>query len=570
MADGEAALRQRRSRAEGLASASAELLLAAALSVLPLVWRAVVGAGRFPAGDAWAYERIFDTFHRTGDIVLVGWNDLTLVGVLPVTEWWVSLVGYGDYQLYLLGAFMGFVALLGLRDLVGSLGVRRRLLPIAVVGTYTGFVGIAGTYLADTFYFAGALWSVALAMRILTAPRLTRRTEVILAVVGALCAAYAFSVRQHAAATAVAVTFVLWTARRGRSVAWWCYASCFLALALPLYIWRRGLANGGSEMLVFAPRSSIAALYGALVTFALVPLPFLFGQPRRWLRTLPAAPYWCLVLIGLVAAPFSLTRPLLSEPSLVGELIEEGGTVKWVLAFGLLLTTPWSLRLACQALWSGLARPWDGRSKLTNLSLLLLLTGGLVVASSVVTAAYYTRYTLVSAALLVALLQVANELGADVRDHSSIAARPTTGRTAWLSVVGVLMAAFFAYWELDRSASSVPALTDAAAVAHCAGIPPEQIDGGFVWDGMHSTGVVDSSRQHVAPEDGLPPTENQSVFVEMNRRAVVLASPPEDLSGLAVFGPFHSGGILPGSRTELWLITRTEDAGAVAECAPSG
>ena len=49
---------------------------------------------------------------------------MSLVGMLPVADLWAHLLGFGPWQLHLLGAFVGFVALLGPRDSCAPSGRR--------------------------------------------------------------------------------------------------------------------------------------------------------------------------------------------------------------------------------------------------------------------------------------------------------------------------------------------------------------------------------------------------------------------------------------------------------------
>ncbi len=172
----------------------------AVLSLAPFLWRLLAGAGDLPAGDAWAYERIFDTYHATGHIRLVGWNDITLVGMIPVTSLWV-----------------------------------------------------AGTYLSDTFAIAGAVWAVALACRV-AHPRGSELPgwATVAAVIGAaLAASFGFLVRQQMFVAAVAAGWLLLGAGRGRALSrdrtmrFALFASVFLAVSIPIYLWRSGLEHGG-------------------------------------------------------------------------------------------------------------------------------------------------------------------------------------------------------------------------------------------------------------------------------------------------------------------------------------
>ena len=59
-----------------------------ALAVLAIVLSAAwwTGARRLPFSDDWAYLRMQDTLDRTGHIVGVGWNDVSLVGQLEATR----------------------------------------------------------------------------------------------------------------------------------------------------------------------------------------------------------------------------------------------------------------------------------------------------------------------------------------------------------------------------------------------------------------------------------------------------------------------------------------------------
>jgi hypothetical protein len=123
-------------------------------------------------------------------------------------------------------------------------------------------------------------------------------------------------------------------------------------------------------------------------------------------------------------------------------------------------------------------------------------------------------------------------------------------------------------WALDQSAAPVHGIEAAAEVAGCAGIPPDRLDAGFVWDGVHSTGIVDRESDAPVEDDGLPETIEQRTFPSMRRQAV-LVQDVDDARGLPVIGPFRSSGLLPGSSVAVWLVTTPAFADGAMRCAES-
>jgi hypothetical protein len=125
------------------------------------------------------------------------------------------------------------------------------------------------------------------------------------------------------------------------------------------------------------------------------------------------------------------------------------------------------------------------------------------------------------------------------------------------------------YSELDETVTLNQATAQAGEIASCLGIPPQQLDAGFFWDGMHYTGIASSRGTDPVP-DGLPPTINQQYFPEMQRSAVVVDERPEPTASAEVMGPLPSSGLLPWNHSVVWLVVlRSETTPAdLAACGP--
>ncbi len=528
-----------------------DALVAVACAFGPMLWRVLAGAGRWPAGDAWAYERIFRTFHHTGRVVLVGWNDINLIGMLPITELWVRVVGDGPHQLHLLGSVMGVVFLLGVRRMLSVVGVQRRTFPLAVAGLSVGFVGVSGTYLSDLFCMAAAMWGLAIAVGLAETPT-TERRAVVLSVIAALCLAYAFLIRQQALVPAIAAWSTLPRRRRRNSPAW-VFSAVYVVAVVPTYLWRRSLDHGGAETIGLHVRSAIEGWISLWVTLGLVGLPFVLrrtAEPRR--STVRIAMLATPILLMLAGTTIKAAGSLARGQSLAGELARLGGPLGWSAAAVVVAaaTLSWSRIL------SMLPLPRADPAYVLQRALFVLVTGeALIEAASGV---YFTRYSLCTTGVLVCLL---------ARHNAST--RQSSESVEWNapSVAVLLAVGFGAYFVVDLSLRWIGGAEQAAAVAECAGIDKADLDGGFVWNGVYTSGFVDSSDIGGAtPSDGLPATTEQSVFVGMRREAVLLSHLPADAGSYAVAGPFLSHGVLPGLDERTWLVARPTYATAINAC----
>lgn len=523
-----------------------EFGLIVVLSLAPFFWRVFANAGDLPAGDAWAYERIFDTFHSTGHIRLVGWNDITLLPMIPVTSLWVAIVGYGHNQIHLLGSVMCAVALLGLRSMLVTFGVARRLPALLLFGGFSGFVGIAGTYLSDPFASAGAIWAIALACRV-AYPRDGELPPwaMVAGVTGAaLAASFGFLVRQQMAVAALAAGWLLLgrrpISRDGKTRAA-LFTFVFVAVSAPLYLWRAGMEHGGQLAFelhlrgMAAGAESIFIAQGLLLFAALLWVEGLHPITKRGVAIITGV---TLVEFAALAASWSQVSP--AHP-LVSGIQEQygldGGAVALVAVLAA-ATTGWVWTARACLVWR------DGGVHLTDqsplrhpLAAVAILAMAIEATVIVIIGAYWTRYSLVTLAVTLVVL-----MSRPLRRSAAAAA---------ISIV-VLLAS---YWELDHSLTPIEAIKEAADITSCLGISPHHLDATFSWNGKHYTGIASVARGDLEP-DGLPSTHDRTTFPAMKRDAVLTRDNPGADDAWLLVGPISSSGLIPSTQQDWWLTVR--------------
>ena len=522
----------------------AEIGVIVLLSLAPFAWRKAVGGDHIPAADSWAYERIFATFHEQGTIRLVGWNDINLLGMLPVAEVWVAIFGYGRDQLHLLGSFMAAVALLGFNNLLSSLGVVQRVPALVLIGTFSGFVGVAGTFQSDAFALTGAIWAIALAVRLYVRrePRPAKRrvrwldNEITVATVAAVAAAYAFSVRQQAVAAGIGALLVCWNCRSRQPAAWKAFGITYVVLVAPFYLWRSGLANGGSVEIGLHPRSILAALQWNTVSLGLLLAPAVTWLALRFRRR--TAELSLLVLLGgalLVAGHTSRMRAP-QERGVMTEVWRHLGTPASTIPLLALFSFAasgwvWACR---EMLRERAASTTSNASALMARVMLICLAIELFVAF---TSTYFSRYSLLSG--MVAL--------------SWLFLRPIRQRALAIGLVALMCG--LSHWELDKTVAANGATERAGEIAACLGIPPERLDAGFFWDGMHYEGIA-AAQGGDHPGDGLPDSIDRAYYPEMQRDAVLVDRPAPYSDDQLQIGPLASSGLLPWNSKQFWLVVR--------------
>ena len=553
-----------------------ELVLIVVAAALPLLWRWQTGSLRLPAGDAWAYERIVQVFNSTGVLRGVGWNDITLVGVLVPAIPWLKVFGFGRLQLATLTCGFAVLALLAVRSMLSTIAApaRSRLLALASVAFFAGVVGTSGTFLVDLYAFAGAAWALAFTVKLLAAtstPFVAADTErptmhwvgrygPEMGMVGA--SLFAFSVRQQTAAIPFALLAYLLRTNypRRRLVA---LAAAFVVPAAIFYEWRSRLNGGGRIFYQLGLRAAAAGLFSMAIFLGVSVAPIAIAT-QRW-RKISANSRLRAFTLALGAAMF-MAALIPKTHNTVGHIrlistIDGWDAVLRVPTFALICATAalgiGSVLQAIGAeLWtSGLARrPWRtaAQPSLPSLPSLLAWVGTVAVVAemAVVTlsAWYDPRYSLVSMTCFAGLLL-----------HG-----PTV---VWRRGVGVITLAFVtlaSLVNLDHASVTVRAQFDAAAQLVCLGVPANHVDGGFIWNGL-VLGQADPRGPNKHPDDGFPENIDIQWYPTMRRDAFVSLDRPEPSEGLAVQPAVVVHGLLPGTRVTAYGVAR-----ASAVTAPDG
>lgn len=535
-----------------------EILVCAALAVAPFLWRLASGTRGLANDDTWAYQRIFANLVETGSLDLIDWNDISLVGMFPITRAWVAIVGDRPELLHLLGSVMAFVGLLALRSVMRTLAPAATLAAVVAYGLFAGFVFTSGTYMGDQFAVAGVLVTFALVIHLVV-----RETPPAIAALLLCCAviasAFAFSVRQQTVVGIALCVLILFLGPDRRRWDWLVLGLGFAAFAGPFYLWRWSLDDPGSTELTFNADQLGSGLVLTVVALSLSIAPYLVH--RDGIRVLTRWPIARVVGSVVAAAAVAAT-----EPS--GVLYDfmrragDGGLVVRVVA-GLLC---WNAVVTVAAgLWGRRPRPGDRLALVLAVVAVLSLIADLAII--VLSSAYYPRYSMVTLAIWLVALAI-SVLGGRVENERLV---PTDAATepgrgiAWalFAVVGI-----WVYWALDTEQVHLRIVLDVAEVTSCAGIPDAELDGGIVWVGQHTSEPAHAKFWEItAVDDGLPATQQQQLFAGQERRAVVTTAVPEPRDGTTIVGPFVGGGMLPGSEAERWLVVRDVDAEEVAKCA---
>lgn len=185
--------------------------------VPPVAIAAVTGSFGIPHNDDWSFIRSATTLHRTGDLRLVGWAQMTMVGQLYLVQPFLALgAGIGGMQamtvvLTLIGA--GAAYLLGRR--VG--GPRAGLVAAAVLLCCPLTPPLLVTFMTDLPALALSL--VALAVGVAGVVAAGRRGALLVAA-GLVFAFIGVAIRETAAPAAVGIVAALlvrWWTRRSRA-----------------------------------------------------------------------------------------------------------------------------------------------------------------------------------------------------------------------------------------------------------------------------------------------------------------------------------------------------------------
>lgn len=469
---------------------------------LPVASAIATGSIAIPHNDDWAFFRILFHLAETGDLQLVGWNEMMffgqLVWALPLA--WV--VGEN------LAAVTGANAVVSAVGLVLTYKLARRFVSDAAalvvtlsVGIFPGYITLVATFMTEPSAYAAQVGCLLLGLTAIGSKGRRRAVYIVAALVVGL---YGFSIREFALAGPVAVLvglLIVEVRSRRFPVLSVTGALAVATIAAALYTWRQSMGAGNSHFFGLQLGELLAVqLTQNLFTVAfglLVPLIFVAAR-RRW-RVRPAGAAAAAVVLALGA--FALTSSA-GEPTCClggsgsvfrGNLLTQRGPLgnqvlpgdRPTMPLGIWLIMSGAALAAAAVLVGGVverARSVAAWLRRPAPDVVVLVAFGVVTAGAIVFRAllggptfdrYLTPLVLVGAILLLR----------GVPD----------GPRARRSPVVVAAIAFIALLSMilvTAGHSYDAARWRAAEETVSSGIRPENVDGGFEWVGFHYDGVT--------------------------------------------------------------------------------
>lgn len=504
---------------------------------VPVVSAIVTGSITIPHNDDWAFFRILFDLAETGDLRLVGWNEMMFFGQLL---WALPLAWVAGENLAVITVANAIVSALGL---VLTYRLARRfvaddaaLVVTIAVGIFPGFIALVTTFMTEPTAYAAQVGSLLLGVTAIGARGRSRWTYLAAALVVGL---YAFSIREFAIAAPLAVlvgVFVTEARAKQFPAASLGGAAALIAVAASLYAWRQSLGAGnthffglqlGQLLYVQITQNFFTVMFGLLV-----PLIFVTARRQARLGITAFAAGAVVVALGVFALSSSAGEPtcclggngsvfrgnLLTQRGPLGNQVLPGDrptmpAALWLLMMGAGLTA--GVLVAGRAVGAAGALPRllrDVSAEVAVLASFAALTAGAIVFRAVLGGPTFDRYltplVLVGAILL--LRGVADEDGA----------RMPIGVTIAIAAVALVTLGFVAAGH-----SFDAARWDAAERAVAAGIAPGDVDGGFEWVGYHYGGITGEQ----APSRSIPHGPGYLyMFPAAGNCGVVASSPATD------------------------------------------
>ncbi|WP_138757886.1 hypothetical protein [Modestobacter altitudinis] len=457
------------------------------------------GAWGLPHNDDWAMLRIAQRLADTGEVRLVGWNRMSLVGQSVLGAGALRLTGGGVATLQALD--VGAAALLP----AVAYALLRRFSPPgrAVLGALT-LVGTCELWLLSTSFMTDVLAALLVLGSVLlgvAAVRAPGRRAARLLLIGAVgVGLWAFTVREGALAAPAAVLIAAVATRRDLRAPAWASAAVGVVAVVAFEWWRRSLA--GDDPPVLAVDLVATAAHGAEALFwtglVLSPLTLFLG---RWWRR---GRSWLAVGLagcGAVAVSQGLDRPLFPANYLsqrggysTAELGSRAVLVPDAVWAGVCGVAVVSAGVLVERLADRRSRPLAARADPAArvLSWFLALTVAGLLVQDLVGQTTYSRYLLALPPVLAVLVLQS------VPPAGTAAAPP---RLAWLGS-GALLAACCAVAVVLTAGTlrSDTARWTAAQDLFDAGVDPMSIAAGQEWSGWH-TAVAAAHAGRDAPGD---------------------------------------------------------------------
>jgi hypothetical protein len=468
---------------------------------LPLASAFATGAIDIPHNDDWAYSRIALDLAESGELRLVGWNQMSLIGHLV---WALPFLALFGESLQVLHVAQAVAAAAGI--VLSYLVVRRflrtslALVATALLAVFPGYALLSTTYMTDTTAFAAQL--ACLWLGLIAVDRARFADPLLVGSIGV--GLFAYTIREAALAAPLAVLTGRLAAGGGPRARRHTVALLLLVLsfAAAFFAWRHTLPGDESPWTLgsLPPYERVEPLVRAFFTSAFAALPALLltlrsGFARNvsiWsgVTGLGAAALGAVTIVRGGPGPQtlflgnSLTRVGAVADTLFGRPVlfpawAWGAMTLAALAAGILL----AMLLAASVERVLRTRPVRRAPAISPRAVVggayaMLTVALLVVRSSSGGALLFDRYLWgIQLFLLVLLLSPVSA----ARRPQRWAALACAAALAVISLVIVL----------EEHTSSV-ARWSAGQASVAAGAPARTVDAGFEWMGWHYDGVVGS------------------------------------------------------------------------------
>ncbi len=511
--------------------------IAIALGVVAVSWAmaAIGGAVGIPRTDDWAFGRVAFDWARTGHVRLVGWGQMSLIGLVAWAQPWIHVFGAHRWVLDLAGALLVAAGLVAAHRLARTV-LRDREATIAVlcVVACPGFVRDATTFMTDGPALALSTVCLLAGVHAARADGPVGRRRLLVALGFGF---WAFTVRELAIAAPAAVLAVeLVRGRVGRATVI-AYGAALGGACAAFYLWRHGLP-GQQPYWGFPPLFVVIELVvNAVFSLALGIAPALAITAPRWWR--PRARTARLVGMGVVGA-LALVPIWYARWSwdggykwLLGDYLDPRGINGNKLAAGsrpIVLPHAISWPITALAIASAVAaggliaehvalrrasRAGAHHPATRILVVHLLLAAAVLTIASARNAVLYDRYLwplVLSGAILVLHGQ---------RDHEPTPASPRSLRAGRWIVVAVVAVVSVVLTANSDAFDGARWRLGTRAVAQGNAAPT--VDAGFEWVGAHATAAADAKSS--APPSNRYRTSWASMFPSPTICTVVSAAP---------------------------------------------
>lgn len=537
-----------------------DILCGLLLAAVILLMRALIHpVGEFPLNDDWSYARAVKSWVETGHLRFTGWTSVPLIAQVAWARLFCLPDGFSFAALRWSTTVLAMAAVWGLFVLLRGAGRSRSF---AMAGALTLavnplFVNLIHTFMTDVPFLAACIWAMVGFVRALSDPK-PRWLRL-----GFIASLMAVLIRHTGMVLPIAFWMSTWFRPRDAARKWAGWGLVVIALALAASCWLSetylgmhpfwfrqggrlmdGLTAGG--LIRVLERSGEIFLFMGLFSLPLLPVwiasrkEIAWGRVLAWVLPVSAAGAWLLSLLG-IRLPFGgnvmyncgLGPIRLFDSTTLG--LTNGLSVSPVF-WTVLTAASLAGTLMAVTAWFHAFRKFTRSRNPTFPKFLFGLLASAAWLLPMVLGGYFDRYLLV----LIPFWMLA--LGGGWGE----AAVPNRLATLFLLMLfaafGVAATHDSFSWNRARWQ-----LLDEQVVQK--GIPPQDVDGGFEFNGWHAYDPV-------WPAD-LSRTPGRSWWWVMDERLVVTMGPVDGYREIARV-PFDRW--LPGPDGAMRLLERTEEA----------